>query len=132
MRDIIWRILKIGLIAAILFVTAPIWLLAGFAVYYFFDNDLSCKDMGLLWDKHQRVCRDDCPVLIYPYGCVFLTPADQAVWDACVTMPQTDPRPTAQPCDRQQMRRVLFDLCAELDGAWDEEAGACDFWKRGN
>lgn len=128
MRDIIWRILKIWLIVTILIIMTPVWLVIGFIIFSIFDNTMFCKDRGLLWDKHQRICRSDCPTLVYPHGCFFLPPKDQMIWKACVEMPLIKEKESSIPCHRDQIRRIMRDLCDEYDHTWDETNGACDFF----
>ena len=46
-----------------------------FGVLYFmwFDDQMSCLDMGKIYDPVQKICRDDCLTWDKKYGCVPIT-----------------------------------------------------------
>ena len=101
-------------------------------IYYFIDRPGHCYSDGFVWDYDEGRCRMDCLAWIKGRGCLVLTPDQVALEAACVAHSLPYRGVPQVPCDRDAWRRMHMALCQQYKGVWDEEAGACDYWKRGN
>ena len=101
-------------------------------IYYFIDRPGHCYSDGFVWDYDEGRCRMDCLAWIKGRGCLVLTPDQVALEAACVAHSVPYRGVPQVPCDRDAWRRMHMVLCQQYKGVWDEEAGACDYWKRSN
>lgn len=45
----------------------------GILCFMWFDDQMSCLDMGKIYDPVQKICRDDCLTWDKKYGCIPIT-----------------------------------------------------------
>ncbi len=75
----------------------------------------SCQDLGKVWDRDEKRCRDDCLVWKADFGCIKLTAEQSEKYKNCAT----------SSCFSSEDNK---DICLQNNKAWNEKQQVCDFY----